>query len=794
MLAAQGEASKLAQMEIERRAEAAKEAQELVKQGDEAYQRSDFQQAVESYERAVKLLPKGAVAVSEMRVAAIDRLVQASVELSKAHRSMGDLEAAENTLERVEGIAPEHALIAQERRALRDPIQTNPALTKEHAAAVEEVRLLLYKAEGAYALGKFNQAMMVYEDVLRIDSTNVAARRGMEKVAAAQSDYARAAYDHTRAQMLAEVERGWEQVVTPVGRLGISPQAGLMASDQVMFLEKLSTIRIPVIDLNEVTLFEAVDFLRQQSVDLDSTEPDPMKRGINIVIDLGGPDSPLVQRLKSTRFDLALRDVSLGQAIEYVTQATGTEAVKESFAMVIRPIGGKAGQMSMRTYRVPPDFLTSGTNAGSNPEVADPFAPQTDDGGLLAKRLTAKEVLESRGVSFPEGSMAHFSPVNNTLRMRNTDANHSIVEQIVEMISTQEPTAVVVEVKMIETTQSHLEELGFDWLLGDFGFGSPSSGVPGLNSMFLTGGTEGNGGDLSDIALGGPITSFKRNPITAGNRSGNGAISSNSIDGVLGTRVRGDNTTRAPGALWVNGVIEQANLNVLMRALDQNTGVDMLSMPSVTTRSGQSATVRGVREFIYPTEYDPPEIPDQIGAVGGGGAGAAPPPQVPVTPANPTAFEMRETGVILEVLPTASEDKRYVDISLAPQFVEFDGFVNYGTPILAAQDSPVPIIPGFPGLFGSNEDIVVTENRILMPVFSRISTNTSLTIADSTTVVIGGLLEERVERVNDQTPLLGDIPLVGRLFQSKASKSTKKAIVIFVTVKVVDAAGRRFHP
>jgi hypothetical protein len=62
-------------------------------------------------------------------------------------------------------------------------------------------------------LGKFDMAKTMYEDVLSIDPTNKAARRGMEKVAAHQSDFAKAAYDQTRAQMLQEVDALWE---TPV--------------------------------------------------------------------------------------------------------------------------------------------------------------------------------------------------------------------------------------------------------------------------------------------------------------------------------------------------------------------------------------------------------------------------------------------------------------------------------------------------------------------------------------------------------------------------------------------------
>jgi general secretion pathway protein D len=198
-------------------------------------------------------------------------------------------------------------------------------------------------------------------------------------------------------------------------------------------------------------------------------------------------------------------------------------------------------------------------------------------------------------------------------------------------------------------------------------------------------------------------------------------------------------------------------------------------------------------------EYEPPELPNQVG--GGGfvdfdtgefleeeiGLG-------PVTPATPTSFEMREVGIVLDVLPTVSQDKRFVDISIKPDITDFDGFINYGTPILAGQTTtinPNPVNLG--GLF-QTVDQVITPNEILMPVFSKIGTETSLTVADKSTIVIGGLLEERSQNVEDKTPILGDIPVVGRLFQSKASRPSKTAIIFLVTVRVVDGAGRPFNP
>jgi general secretion pathway protein D len=152
----------------------------------------------------------------------------------------------------------------------------------------------------------------------------------------------------------------------------------------------------------------------------------------------------------------------------------------------------------------------------------------------------------------------------------------------------------------------------------------------------------------------------------------------------------------------------------------------------------------------------------------------------PVTPATPTAFETRNTGVTLEIEPTIGENDFMIDLRFVPEIVEFEGFINYGSPIQT----------GGTDLLGNPVQITLTENRIEMPVFSSRRVNTALTIYDGYTVAIGGLIAESVQNVEDKVPILGDIPFVGRLFQTKAENHIKSNLVIFVTAQIIDATGR----
>ncbi|MBK1884433.1 von Willebrand factor type A domain-containing protein [Luteolibacter pohnpeiensis] len=96
-----------------------------------------------------------------------------------------------------------------------DEIGANPDLRfkAEDRSDADKIRNNLYLAEGDFNLGKYDAAKSAYEDVLRIDPYNAAARRGMEKVDATKTDYYRAAYDQTRSELLMQADRAWESSV-----------------------------------------------------------------------------------------------------------------------------------------------------------------------------------------------------------------------------------------------------------------------------------------------------------------------------------------------------------------------------------------------------------------------------------------------------------------------------------------------------------------------------------------------------------------------------------------------------
>ncbi|MGB0993810.1 MAG: hypothetical protein ACPG32_15245, partial [Akkermansiaceae bacterium] len=95
----------------------------------------------------------------------------------------------------------------QPARRIGNGINAPPTLISQN---ITRIRKLLYQGEGYYNLGQYDKAAASFETVLTIDRYSKAARRWLERVSSAQSDYYRAAYDQTRAGLLGQVDRAWQ--------------------------------------------------------------------------------------------------------------------------------------------------------------------------------------------------------------------------------------------------------------------------------------------------------------------------------------------------------------------------------------------------------------------------------------------------------------------------------------------------------------------------------------------------------------------------------------------------------
>jgi len=734
---------------------------------------NDFESAFALSKSALDALPGGGDSTSGLRSLALETFSKSAYSLATQRISEGRYEDAELVVKAALGKpynSTQPQLISL-RKQLADPNQFNRTMTPGFIAKVEEVKQLLSEAQGLYQSGRFDAAFKDYEKVLNLDPENTSARLGMEQVNKQRNDYAETAYNERRSQMIGDVARAWELPVPKFdsGASTIIEQEPLEIRGISSINRKLRVIRIPQLTLTDASIREAIEVLQKKSVSLDTTESDPSRKGINIVLKV---DPTKESENGGTKINLSLNDIPLGEALKYVTSAASLHYKVEPYAVAIVPLSESSEILLTKEYKVPPGFIYSAPSSSSSAsgEGGSPPSPGVD---ASVGKTSAKDILLAQGVTFDTpGSSATYLASSSKLLVKNTQANLDLIDSLLENVTP--PSQVEIEARFLEVTQNNLQELGFDWLMGSFQ-------LPGGSGAYGGGGTAGNqqvniGGFPMNNPNGSPIGSIANGTggnLTAGNETGSSAITANALDALLIPGLAG--TGPAAGVIALAGVFTNPQFQVVLRALNQQTGVDLVSAPKVTVTSGRKATINIIKRFPYPKDYSPPQIPQtQNGGL------------APATPATPTSFQTRNVGVQLEVEPTVGPDGNTIDLSLSPRIDEFQGFVNYGTPINTI--APFRTVGGLLTL--RTGTVVLTQNPIYQPVFSVRTVDTQVSIKDGQTVVLGGLMREDVQKVQDKTPIMGDLPLVGSLFRSSDNQRIKRNLLIFVTAGLLDPAGQ----
>ena len=165
------------------------------------------------------------------------------------------------------------------------------------------------------------------------------------------------------------------------------------------------------------------------------------------------------------------------------------------------------------------------------------------------------------------------------------------------------------------------------------------------------------------------------------------------------------------------GISFQAQLNLLV----QNGKARVLADPRITTVSGRTATIRAGDTISILT------------TVGGGSGTVA-----------TTQLQSFQTGVTLDITPIITADGE-LSVSLHPVVNSLSGFLN-NVPQIATRD-----------------------------------TQTTVHLKDEETLVIGGLIQESTQSTESKLPLIGDIPLIGRIFRNQQTTNTRNELIIVVT-------------
>ena len=184
----------------------------------------------------------------------------------------------------------------------------------------------------------------------------------------------------------------------------------------------------------------------------------------------------------------------------------------------------------------------------------------------------------------------------------------------------------------------------------------------------------------------------------------------------------------------LNAVFSASEFRLILSALQQQNRTKIVSNPTVVTLNNSEAVINVGQERPIPRyQYN-----QQTGNLEVNG------------------FEFKPIGVILKVTPQVNS-RGFIKLTVAPEVSQSFNSVS----------------------FNGNE----------IPVIDTRKTQTTVSLADGFTMGIGGLLQSSSSNANSKVPVLGSLPVLGRLFRSDTRNMTSTNLIIFITAKTISAQG-----
>ncbi|MDI1250988.1 MAG: secretin N-terminal domain-containing protein [Lacunisphaera sp.] len=184
-------------------------------------------------------------------------------------------------------------------------------------------------------------------------------------------------------------------------------------------------------------------------------------------------------------------------------------------------------------------------------------------------------------------------------------------------------------------------------------------------------------------------------------------------------------------------VFSASDFNVIVSALKTQNNTKIVSNPTVVTLNNTEAILNIGQEFPIPSyNYNAERGTFEV-----------------------SGFTYKPIGVILKVTPQVN-GAGLIKLVLEPEVSQQNGSTSFG------------------GAGGASIPIIATRKA-----------KTQVSLKDGYTMGIGGLITSSINHGGTKVPILGDIPLLGRLFSSKAVNDEATNLLIFITARTVSADG-----
>lgn len=242
-------------------------------------------------------------------------------------------------------------------------------------------------------------------------------------------------------------------------------------------------------------------------------------------------------------------------------------------------------------------------------------------------------------------------------------------------------------------------------------------------------------GDITD-ALGVQWAVDARDGGLGGVNFSNTGLSVGTILGALNSTEENPETVSLPDGAIIG--VGSDNFGALITALSSNSKSNLLSTPSLLTLDNQKAEILVGQN-----------VPFQTGSYTTDAAGAN----------NPfTTIERKDIGVTLKVTP----------------------HINEGGALRLEIEQEISSIAPSTTLNSQAVDLVTNKRSIKSTILAE----------DGQVVVLGGLIQDDITQADSKVPLLGDLPLIGRLFRSTKDAHTKRNLMVFLRPSLLrDSAG-----
>jgi type IV pilus assembly protein PilQ len=198
---------------------------------------------------------------------------------------------------------------------------------------------------------------------------------------------------------------------------------------------------------------------------------------------------------------------------------------------------------------------------------------------------------------------------------------------------------------------------------------------------------------------------------------------------VTGTPIAAGN----PSAVTTS-LLSGAEYNAVLRAAETKGNARVVNNPTLVTLNNVQAEINIGEEYPIPSyTYN-----SETGAF------------------EVSGFEYKPIGVLLKVTPQIN-NQGFIKLTLEPEI---------------SQRDPIPV--NFGGAGGAE-----------IPIINTRKTKTQVSLQDGHTLGIGGLIKDEDNKTISQLPILGSIPVIGRLFQNKSNKKTRTNLLIFITARII---------